>query len=86
MISITPKLEQGRVKGNMGILWLVSHLLHDDISFAQKLRGRCEQVLGLGSTYHHPRPAQDVKEALLGGSLVSLILFFKIHAFICLFS
>jgi len=31
------------------------------------------------------RLAQDVKEALLGGSLVSQILFFKIHAFIYLF-
>jgi len=64
---------------------VVSHLLHDVISFVQSLGAGMTRCWAYEQSIIISRLAQDVKETILGGNLVSLIPFFKILAFIYLF-
>ena len=64
---------------------MVIHILsHDAISFVQSLGVDTDRCKAHDQSIIIWHSAQDVKEALLGGSLVSLILFFKIRAFMYL--
>ena len=62
---------------------MVFHILsHDAISFVQSLGVATNRCRAHDQSIIIWRPGQDVKEALLGGSLVPLIMLSKIPVFV----